>query len=414
MYNQPFEIRFDDQYINSEIAKDVVKIKKEILNNLDIQNRSFRLNDLGIIDYYYNLANLISNDTFLVNNMINYIPEFKKIVGNRNLDFYLSLNFGDSSIYQDRQGGELGIYYDGVLYDVIGDPSDVYINNVVIYRENLIFVDNSTLENPDAYVDAIQKRLDGFYGKKVVTVQKSNTLYDQLVEEISNDNLNLTPEEVNDIALDTIDSLYDPYYSLGIYNLMDYVVNIRIKGKDYKFIVAKTEINKLPNPEKLKQIDYFSNLMVTSNANGIPLDAKLSVDEINEKDSRYKKVSNKNKDLKIYKLYDIELFSNNANKKIEELEDGTFKIYIPMKAEYKNKNIQVYYIDEIGNRVLHETKEEDGYLVFETTHFSEYAVAGPKINNPQTGDNIIINLFIGIISLLGTIISIILLLRKNK
>ena len=61
---------------------------------------------------------------------------------------------------------------------------------------------------------------------------------------------------------------------------------------------------------------------------------------------------------------------------------------------------------------------EDGYIVFETSHLSEYGVVATEkindINNPNTSDNVTIHLTTGILSLITLVGISIVIYRKDK
>ena len=82
------------------------------------------------------------------------------------------------------------------------------------------------------------------------------------------------------------------------------------------------------------------------------------------------------------------------------------KIRIALPEDLKGFN--KYEVVYISNDEIKETLPatvEDGYIVFETTHLSEYGiVATEKINNienPKTGDNVMLYLATGILSIIG-------------
>lgn len=83
-----------------------------------------------------------------------------------------------------------------------------------------------------------------------------------------------------------------------------------------------------------------------------------------------------------------------------------FKVYVPMKEEYKGKTLEAYYINDKDEKEIHKINEEGGYLVFETNHFSEYILGTKLTNNPKTNDNIhftIISLLFSSLTLIFTI-----------
>lgn len=82
------------------------------------------------------------------------------------------------------------------------------------------------------------------------------------------------------------------------------------------------------------------------------------------------------------------------------------KIKIALPEELKGyKKYEVVYI---LNNEIKETipaTVEDGYIVFETTHLSEYGIVAAEkikdIENPKTGDNIGVYLITSLIAVIG-------------
>ena len=71
------------------------------------------------------------------------------------------------------------------------------------------------------------------------------------------------------------------------------------------------------------------------------------------------------------KLYDICLVRN--NELIQPT--STVKIYIPIPSNWNHDNLTIYHIEKSGNKSkVTNTKIEGDYLVFETNHFSCYAI----------------------------------------
>lgn len=394
------QIKYDDSEINEEIKKDVEAIAEKITNNSTIK---YPVKDINLIDYYLNVSNLNLSKSFMLSNMINYSDEFRTLVDNTNMDFFIDYRLGDSSPNKTNYGGYLGIYNEGNLYKVL--PSDIYV-----VEEKIIYIDETTEDTTEEYMQAAKKRINDFYGKEIVNINNPCDLKEEIVnylrqfdESATNDELYIQAEEIiND----------EEFYAS--YNMLPYTYDVIINETTYKFIIVK-DSTKLAYPNNLHTIDYASNLMIKSDTTGIPLDTKVSVNEIEKNTDKFELIAKDNEDINIYTIYDIELFSNNANKKIEKLDNGNFKVYLPMEYEYKDKNLEVYFINENGEKEIHEVKIEDGYLVFETNHFSEY-ILGEKAtinNNPDTSDNLIgilMNMFLLLVVIgLG-----ILYLKKEK
>ena len=112
-----------------------------------------------------------------------------------------------------------------------------------------------------------------------------------------------------------------------------------------------------------------------------------------------KELSDKN----VKYLVDINILENGE---VVKINDTKMKIKIALPEELKGyKKYEVVYI---LNNEIKETipaTVEDGYIVFETTHLSEYGiVATEKINNienPKTGDNIGVYLITSLIAVIG-------------
>ena len=69
--------------------------------------------------------------------------------------------------------------------------------------------------------------------------------------------------------------------------------------------------------------------------------------------------------------------------------NGKVTVKIPVPEAIKDKTIYVYRVEEDGKYTDMNAKVEDGFVVFETDHFSEYLVTSEKHeksdNSPNTG-----------------------------
>ena len=68
---------------------------------------------------------------------------------------------------------------------------------------------------------------------------------------------------------------------------------------------------------------------------------------------------------------------------------GDNRFTYPRYGRAKAEDFQVYYLDDKGNLTAHETKYENGCLVFSTTHFSDYVIVNTaaEVKAPDTGAN---------------------------
>ena len=123
-----------------------------------------------------------------------------------------------------------------------------------------------------------------------------------------------------------------------------------------------------------------------------------------------KELSDKN----VKYLVDINILENGKVVKIDNIK---MRIRIALPEELKEyKKYEVVYIlnDEIKETIP--ATIEDGYIVFETTHLSEYGIVATEkisnIENPKTGDNIGVYVILSIMSVLGIITAVIINNKK--
>ena len=141
-------------------------------------------------------------------------------------------------------------------------------------------------------------------------------------------------------------------------------------------------------------------------AKEVSKDYKLDIKPVEVK----KDLTNKN----VKYVVDINVLENNQ---IVKISDTKMKIKIALPEDLKGFN--KYEVVYISNDEIKETipaTVEDGYIVFETSHLSQYGIVATKVeekteqvknetNNPKTGDNITtsIMLFVFSITTIGTL-----------
>ena len=205
-------------------------------------------------------------------------------------------------------------------------------------------------------------------------------------------------------------------------------------GKNYKYMYWRlwdkegatefekdTLIKEESGYERYKNITLYASW--TKNAGTTEEPAKETVKEIESTGETKANIEFENEVNKNYKLdiQKVEVNTELANKNVKfiadinvldgdnivKISDTKMKIKIALPEELKgyNKYEVVYILDGKIKETLPATVEE-GYLVFETTHLSEYGVIAENvkeetINNPKTGDNIGIAIALFTIATLG-------------
>ena len=131
----------------------------------------------------------------------------------------------------------------------------------------------------------------------------------------------------------------------------------------------KSEIEKLHAIEKKDDKTGVSVICSDKSYDG---DVEISVTEIFDGTSYH--ILNTEKGNFQKQLFDIATMVD--GKKVQP--NGSVFVKIPLPAEYNAQKTVVYYITNDGQLEKIESKVEGGYIIFETTHFSFYAIVDEK------------------------------------
>ena len=131
----------------------------------------------------------------------------------------------------------------------------------------------------------------------------------------------------------------------------------------------KSEIEKLRAIEKKDDKTGVSVICSDKSYDG---DVEISVTEIFDGTSYH--ILNTEKGNFQKQLFDIATMVD--GKKVQP--NGSVFVKIPLPAKYNAQKTVVYYITNDGQLEKIESKVEDGYIIFETTHFSFYAIVDEK------------------------------------
>lgn len=112
-----------------------------------------------------------------------------------------------------------------------------------------------------------------------------------------------------------------------------------------------------------------------------------------------KELSDKN----VKYLVDINVLENGE---VVKINDTKMQIKIALPGDLKGyKKYEVVYIKDNQIQENIPATIEDGYIVFETTHLSEYGIIATEkisnIENPKTGDNVGFYIVTSVLSIIG-------------
>ena len=324
----------------------------------------YQVEDLSLINYYLTSSKSELWNIGAAGRAIKYVGELNKLIGGTSLNFGLDVNMGnqDETLMYESAFGFMNIFY--------GDYAYGYVENGV-YLKRVLYIPESTANTKEAYIKAAQERVNEYLGNN----KDVEITYGGLLSALPNG------AEDTDVTVTSDGNYY----------------NVKVLNRTYKFYIVKGSAEKLVAPTYNGK-NLETNVSITSKDASVPLDTTINAKLITNKALK-EKLGTEN-----YVTYDINLYSDAKEEKIEKLENGKFIVTLPVPEELDGKDLIVYYINSDGEKEPHEvTPNKEGFVSFETNHFSEYTLAeiatGNQVKPPATGDNIILYGILGLISL---------------
>lgn len=240
--------------------------------------------------------------------------------------------------------------------DVIYGKSDFKIRTFIL---NAIYIeDNADISDNTKLLKAVEDRIKEELGNIATVSIGDNTWLASTINELE-----------EDYKLSEYDVTFDEN------KVSDQVVNIKIKGNDYPFIVIK-DSSKIKKINNVTTKDFLSNSSIEYNSKFIPADSKI----------RFKQKFDNNTILNKLNLlngvtFDISLFSSTFNDYINGDNTNDFTVTIPIADSLKNKELAVYYIDINGNIEKYNVEINGNFAIFKTKHFSEYTIGASSLDN---------------------------------
>lgn len=319
----------------------------------------FEIEDLNYINYLYNNPNGNNEGA------ISYSSDLRKIFKYNNFKYYFEYKMGSVQKFNNYMIGDMLIEKNGLMY--------TFLFSVGTVIKPVIYIPDNTLNTDEAYIEAALLRIKNSLGIEDVKLEVAGKRSD----------LNTTFTKFYNE-----EKLSENYYLL------------KFGEKSYEFVIEK-------NSQKAKELEFKTKDLDTSveintNSGKIPHDTSIEVEFIGKEHKKYNDII-KYLSTKFADIYDLKLFSESKNQYIKKLPNGKFKVKIPVKDKYKDKELIIYYIDDNGKKEEYKVTREGNFAVFETDHFSTYSLVAKDINNPNTSDNILISIIICILSLSGII-----------
>lgn len=317
----------------------LVNEKLEKMKDNKGEYKVYTLDDLYLVNYLASKTfEAIDFDT-----AINFSKEFIEDVGAGKFTFGIDARLGDGNWFYLFAGGHTIVLYDGRVYGTTQGG---------VSLKNVIYIPSDTADNSDAYIKAALKRITDYLGKDTdISIEVAGKFTDL------GDDINYVKEQID------LSGAGDSYYTLTI------------GENSYDFVIAKS--NKTENFEApaYKGDDLFSKIKITTTDKSVPFDTAITVKEV--KNDTIKKALGTD----AYAAYDITLYSSSLGTNITKLENGVFTVSIPIPDGFDAENLAVYYITDDGKPEEHDLTDNDftdGFVTFETNHFSTYALTEGK------------------------------------
>lgn len=345
------------------------------------------LSDLELVNYWTYYSPGIKSGA-----LANFSSEFKYVLGESNFYFEVQTYGGGREPFYTANGGVARLLHNGIVYKALGGIS--------AKANHVIYVPESTADTKEALLAAAQKRIDDYIGKNIVRITDSG-------------------ETVSDYETE-----YSDYFEEdGLFYFLNsaaggFVFDVEVLEKEeiHKFVIIKDD-TKLSVPN-FASADFKTKVSVSTDSSEVPLDTVIKVEKITHGEEHERICGTL--EIKDGEIFDIKLHSGSLDDYITELKNGKFKVRLPIKNEYKGKELVVYYVDANGNKTKYNVTIKNNFAFFETDHFSIYTLTtvsddvqtppttpDENITSPNTGDNNNISLwfvmlFVPLIVLIGS------------
>lgn len=404
------EVKFNEVNGDEKISQKVDKITDDLFG-------TFHIADKDMINHLVNYES--DTSTFFSNKRA--VKEFSKLknIVEKNPDFDITVSFEET---------RRGIAYTGIADGL------TYVKKDGVYYG---FTYNGFFQSNMYYVPVGTSLED--YGK---------VLEDKLIKYVNNDNVkinvtlsdNLTDFEgamdVSEVLNFTMGLKSKEYYSLVNTNfenecakLKKYQLNqnscneseglitgipyvLTINDKSYNILVIELPEKYLESTGIISTVDTKTGIILKTKASNVPLDASLISDKYSLTSEELKLIENKG--YKNVDSYSLKLYSSILDKIISNFNDVT-NVLIPYDGS--EEGLVVLYIKDDGTLekydVQIEVVDNNKYISFNTSHFSNYIIAKESITNPNTIDNVGIYFGLFVVSAFAITYAIIKLKKNN-
>ena len=372
------------------------------ISDLETINMSY---NYGRVNYFIGIRDGLLSDPNMKKSSEDILKCFQPIKSimnnNKDFDYHLSLANYLNRAEVNSETAELVLI---VMKDNIA-----YATKPIKLINNYYFFVDKDVEG--TVKDKTEQRLENYFGDKKFYIKQFDTSekYDDNGTEIPLTGFYLYFEKDSDLIHD----VYSWCDKTAPYCIESPFIKVQQTNhllgdmmQPYYFTLFVAEVN----GEKVKELnisamDNKTGILVNTGSYDVPLDVQVNANSKSNDNSIIELL--KQYDYKMIDAYNIEIYGGSDGNKITSIENG-IEVYIPIEGYKEGDTITIKHIKDDGT--LGETlegtvvkKDNKLYAKFLTTHFSTFALVSSSVTNPPTGDNIITNIILFIISISGII-----------
>lgn len=392
----------EEQEVDIEYQYD--ETTKTIVDSLvaDLPDEEYTMEDEEFIQY----ALFGTDET-----VFNYSNTIKQRLGYKN--FYFVIGAGSDPGFASTYMADLKFNYEGTIY---------YIKPMnILHLKRVIYVPTDTQDSE--ILNVVRARFNAVGTGATITDLGSINAYltskyeDDYELGVSQGNPYVTSKTKKQYVADRLASLATDQDLSFVADATSNCYKVEVNGIEQEFVVIK-DSTKIQNIT-YKTNDVNSNIEISTDSKKVPFDALIRVAKLNS-GATYEHIMEV-LNAENSETYDISLFANSTNSNITTLDDGTFKVRIPVPTSLVGKNLIVYYVnnnDEVEEHTVTPVSEGGkNYAEFTTTHFSVYTLAEgtatTQATAPATGDNIAVYLVL-FLACLSAIIGVTVYTKKKN
>lgn len=318
---------------NLQKSKDIkIKYNNSDKYNTTVANSIKDTVNSNIPDYYViDLDKHMQGD--LYHNLMCSIEEYySNVFNDKSMKFLAHSRAGDAGPFIVGFG-DLGVavFKDDIYYGTF---------NVKSYIYDKIVIPSSVSNTSEAFINYALPKVENvcndvklWKGKTISIKAKDNNIYDVCIDGIAQGNVILEKEKVEETK-----------------------------------------------PTEVTNIDTTTKIKLDTTTEVVPAGTTLVAEKVTSGTSYNTVVKAVEKDVSKFEMYDISLMNNNA--KIQP--NGKVKVSIPVPSGFDASKIVVYRVADDGTKTKLDANVKDGYVVFETDHFSNYVVAEQATSTENT------------------------------